>query len=313
MEDYMNISAPVFNIQSYSIHDGPGIRSTVFLKGCPLRCFWCQNPESQEAKPQLMTYDSKCTGCGSCIPVCKQKAISLEKFPGEERMYAVTDRTKCINCGDCVPVCYAEAREIVGKLMTVAEALKEVLRDKLFMTNSGGGMTIGGGEPLAHHEFSAGLFRASKEAGIHTAIETCNFASREVVDKVFKYVDLGLCDIKHMESDAHKQYTGVPNEIILDNIQHIYNDLHVPMNIRVPVIPNYNDSRKNIAATAKFVAEKLGKDVPIHLIPYHRMGESKNASLGKYLNMSVALPIDSYMEELKTIVESYGLKAQIGG
>jgi pyruvate formate lyase activating enzyme len=256
-EDYMDATGTVFNIQTYSIHDGPGIRVTVFLKGCPLRCKWCANPESSETFPQLMTYSSKCTGCGACFSACPKNAVSLKIEDGKG--WAVTDRTRCVNCGKCVGACPNEAREIAGKTMTVLQVLDKVLKDKLFIDASGGGMTVSGGEPLMHPEFTACLLHAAQEAGLHTAIETCSFASLDIVDEVFKNVDLGLLDIKHMDSAEHKRLTGVPNDKILANIKHIHNDLHVPVIIRVPTIPGYNDSDENIAATARFTAEELGQ------------------------------------------------------
>ena len=207
--DY-EVTAPVFNIQSYSIHDGPGIRTTVFVKGCPLRCIWCANPESNAAYPELMTYSSKCTGCGSCVPACPKGAISVQ--PREGKYIAVTDRTKCVNCGACVSVCPNDAREIAGKEMTVREVIDKVKGDKLFFDGSGGGMTISGGEALAHPKFSANLFAAAHAEGIHTAIESCSFAAREVVDLVLPHVDLALLDVKHMDSAAHEKLVGVPND-----------------------------------------------------------------------------------------------------
>ena len=310
-EEAMNLTATVFNIQTYSIHDGPGIRVTVFLKGCPLRCIWCANPESNLAQPQLLTYAVKCTGCGACTKACPRSAITVGERSG--KYIALTDRTRCIDCGACVEVCPREAREIAGKTMTVREVLDEVLKDKLFLDASGGGMTVSGGECLMQPEFTAALLCAAKEAGLHTAIESCSFASREAVDRVFRYVDLALLDVKHMDSAAHREYTGVPNEPILDNIRHVYHDLKVPVTVRVPVITGYNDSDENIAATARFAAEELGSDVAVHLLPYHRMGESKNESLGKEMNFSIDIPTDEHMKHLKAIVEGFGLASQIGG
>jgi len=310
-KSYMDISAPVFNIQSYCIHDGPGIRTTVFVKGCPLRCLWCANPESNEARPQLMTYSSKCTGCGMCIPACPKGAISVKVR--EDTACAVTDRQKCVDCGACIDVCPVEAREIVGTETTVAEALGKILQDKLFLDGSGGGMTISGGEALAHPRFSAALFRAAKENGIHTAIETSNFAPAEVIDQVYAHVDLALCDIKHMDPSLHKKYTGVTNEQILDNIKHIYHDLHIPVIIRVPTIPGFNDDLKNMTATARFVVSDLGRDVPVHLLPYHRLGESKTESLGRDIHLTIKVPEDSHMEMLREHVASFGLTCQVGG
>lgn len=310
-ENYRELTAPIFNIQTYSIHDGPGIRVTVFIKGCPLRCLWCANPESNLTTPQLMTYSSKCSGCGRCIASCPRGAIRVGEKNG--KIVALTDRDLCIDCGDCVESCPLSAREIAGKNMTVNEVVAKVLKDRLFMDSSGGGMTVSGGEPLMHPDFTEALLRAAKEEGLHTAIESCSFASRDVVDRVFQYVDLGLLDIKHMDSDTHKRLTGVPNEPILENLKHIYHDLHVPFMISLPTITGYNDSDENIAATAKFIAEELGSDVHVRLLPYHRLGESKNDSLGKNMDMSIDIPSDEHMQHLKNIMESYGLVAQIGG
>ena len=310
-ENYLNLTAPVFNVQTYSIHDGPGIRVTVFVKGCPLRCVWCANPESNSALPQLMTYSAKCTGCGRCIPACPEKAIELGMIT--DKIAAITDRVRCENCGACVSACPAEAREIAGKPMSVRQVLDKVLKDKMFMDASGGGMTVSGGECLSHPDFTEALLYAAKEEGLHTAVESCSFAKREIIDQVYSYVDLALLDIKHMDPEKHKEYTGVPNELILDNIRHICNDLKVKTVIRIPVIPDYNNSDENISATAKFTAECLGKDVAVHLLPYHRLGESKNQSLGKQMNMSIEIPSDEHMMHLKSLVESFGLSAQIGG
>ena len=309
-EEMMDRKAPVFNIQSYSIHDGPGIRVTVFLKGCPLRCLWCANPESNIPAPQLMTYNTKCTGCGSCVKACPKGAVRLVELDGAVKQE--TDRSLCVNCGACVEACPADAREIAGKEMTVREVLDRVLQDKLFLDASGGGMTISGGECLAHPEFSEALLAAAKEAGLHTAVESCSFASREVIDRVFPHVDLGLLDVKHMDPAKHKEYTGVSNEIILDNIRHVYRDLHVPVIVRVPVIPGHNDDEENIAATARF-ASGLGPDVAVHLLPYHRLGDSKLESLGRTPELHLEVPADEQMQKLKAIVESFGVQAQVGG
>lgn len=306
-----SVSTTVFNIQTYCIHDGPGIRVTVFVKGCPLRCTWCANPESNLRKPQLMIYKDKCTACGRCVQACPEKAITIGEKDG--KMMALTDRSRCIECGKCVPECWQEAREIAGKMTTVQEALDKVIADKLFINMSGGGMTISGGEALFCPEFSENLLMAAHEEGFHTAVESSCFASEETIDRIYRHVDLALCDIKHMDSDKHKEYTGVPNEPILKNIMHIHNDLKVPVWARVPCIPGHNDSDENIDATARFVKESLGDDVKVCLLPYHRLGESKNESLGKEMDWSMELPSDEHMNHLKSIVEKYGLQCQIGG
>lgn len=307
----MELTAPIFNVQTYSIHDGPGIRVTVFEKGCPLRCRWCANPESNLARPQLMTYAAKCTACGRCVAVCPQKAVSIGEL--HDKPCALTDRALCVECGACVDVCPCEAREIVGQEKTVREVLDQVLRDKLFIDASGGGMTVSGGECLAHPDFTEALLYAAKEHGLHTAIESSSFAPEPIFDQVLRYVDLALLDIKHMDSNTHRELTGVPNEQILSNIRHAVRDLKKEVTVRVPTIPGYNDSEENIRATARFVKEELGPGVGVHLLPYHRLGESKNESLGKAMDLSVTVPSDEHMQELKALVESYGLYCQIGG
>lgn len=303
----MQTTAPVFNIQSYSIHDGPGIRTTVFLKGCPLRCQWCANPESHSSLPQLMFYKSKCIGCGKCVDFCPTKAIAMRNG------IAATDRSLCNGCGHCVDICPTEAREIVGTSMTVDEVMKRVLEDKLFIESSGGGITVSGGEPLSHPAFIESLLQAAKDEGFHTAIESSCFANRNVVESVFRHVDLGLLDLKHMDTKEHERLTGVPNEIILDNLRYIYHGLKVPFMISLPIIPNCNDSDENINATANFVANELGADVPLRLLPYHRLGEGKKDSLGKEMHFAFSVPTDENIEHIKAIIESYGLQVQIGG
>ncbi len=305
------VTTTVFNIQTYCIHDGPGIRVTVFVKGCPLRCTWCANPESNLKNPQMMFYREKCAGCGRCVESCPKNAVVLLEKDGTVR--AVTDRTRCIDCGVCVKVCPAEAREIAGEIMDVQTVLDRVLQDKLFLDASGGGMTISGGECLACPEFTENLLAAAREEGLSTAVESSCYASEEIIDRIYSQVDLALCDIKHMNPQKHKEYTGVSNEKILKNIVHINQVLHVPVWVRVPIIPGHNDSDENIDSMARFVKENLEPDTRVCLLPYHRLGESKNESLGHEMDWSIEPPSDEHMEHLKNIVEKYGLTVQIGG
>lgn len=311
-DDYLKVTAAVFNVQTYSIHDGPGIRVTVFVKGCPLRCIWCANPESNLSRPQLMTYTSKCTGCGACVRVCTHGAIELVQAE-DGKTVSVTDRSLCTDCGKCTPVCENGSREISGSIMTVEQVLNKILCDRLFIDASGGGMTLSGGEPLMHPEFARCLFYACRQAGLHTAIESSSFASRKTYEEVLEYADLCLLDIKHMDPDTHIRLTGVSNELILDNIRHAYHELKKQIIIRIPTITGLNDSRENISATAAFVSSELGHDVPVHLLPYHRLGESKRESLGHNGSLSIDIPSDEHMQELKALVESFGLHAQVGG
>lgn len=306
-----SVTTTVFNIQTYCIHDGPGIRVTVFVKGCPLRCTWCANPESNLNKPQMMFYKDKCTGCGRCVETCPKHAIEIRETENGYRAY--TDRSVCADCGACVKNCPAEAREIAGEIMDVQTALDRVLADKLFLDTSGGGMTISGGECLACPDFAENLLMAAHEEGLSTAVESSVFAVPEIIDRVYDHVDLALCDIKHMDPEKHKEYTGVGNEQILKNIIHINQDLYVPVWVRVPIIPGHNDSDENIDAVARFVSENLTKDTRVCLLPYHRLGESKNESLGHEMDWSIEIPSDEHMKHLKEIVESYGITTQIGG
>lgn len=306
-----SVKTTVFDIQTYCIHDGPGIRVTVFVKGCPLRCIWCANPESNLQRPQLMFYRDKCTGCGCCMAECPQRAVKIWEKDGGFK--AFTDLKRCLDCGRCVGACPAGARELAGEVTSVGEAIGRVAADKLFLEASGGGMTISGGECLSCPDFTVNLLMAAHEEGIPTAVESSCFAPKDTIDRVYAHVDLALCDIKHMDSGKHREYTGVPNEQILENIVYINRSLHVPVWVRVPVVPGYNGSDENISAVARFVRENLTPDTRVCLLPYHRLGESKNESLGKEMDLSIDVPTDGFMEHLKGIVEGYGIDVQIGG
>ena len=301
------LTAPVFNVQSFCIHDGPGIRSTVFFKGCPLHCLWCANPESQSPAAELMTYPARCTGCGSCLSACPNGAV-VPVSGGMPR----TEREKCVGCGACAAACPSGARELSGREMTVEEVLAAVEGDRMFYADSGGGVTLSGGEPLAHPDFCAALLEALRASGIHTAVESCSFAPRSAVDRVYAHVDLALLDVKHMDSETHRRLTGVPNERILENIRHIRHELGVPVILRVPTVPGHNDSEENIRLTADF-ARSLGADTQLHLLPYHRMGLGKLDSLDRSRGPEIPLPEDAHMESLRRLAESRGITCQIGG
>jgi len=308
MNETENTKGIIFNLQRYSIHDGPGIRTTVFLKGCPLRCLWCQNPESQASQPEIFFDREKCTGCGTCVQACPEGAIEIKD--GKSR----TNRQLCKGIGRCAEVCPNEARNLIGRYVTAGEVFKEVKADEIFYLRSGGGVTLSGGEPLAQPEFAIALLKLCKDAGINTALDTSGYARWETLKRVLEYVDLVLYDFKHMDPVEHKKCTGVSNDLILDNARKIHHELSITILVRVPIIPGYNDSVENIEATARFIAKELDKSIKVHLLPYHRLGEVKYERLerpGK--PFSTEPPSEERMSELKKIVESFGLTVFIGG
>lgn len=261
--DYNNIKGRIFNIQKFSVHDGPGVRTIIFLKGCRLRCRWCCNPESQEYEIQNMIVGGKET--------------------------------------------------VVGRDVTVAEIMSDVLKDKPYFRRSGGGITLSGGEALCQPDFAEGLFKYGKDSGITTAIESAAFAPTEDLERLLPYIDYFLMDIKHMDSDKHKEFTTQENSLILKNSKLIAAYPNTKLTVRVPVIPMFNDTEKEIEAIAEY-ASLLKTVEAIHLLPYHRMGRDKYDGLGrKYLMGDIYPPTDEKMERLKRAASKYGLKVQIGG
>lgn len=295
----------VFNIQRFSVNDGPGVRTIVFLKGCPLSCHWCSNPESQHEYSELMFNEVNCTSCGKCAKLCKENAID---FGSKYRI----DREKCINCGECIEDCYRGALVMSGEDMTVDEVINEVKKDETQFRHSNGGITLSGGEPLMQPEFALEVLKMSKSKGWNTTIETTGFTSKEVIDKVIPWVDLVLLDIKSMDSDKHLEYVGQRNEIILENAKRI-SDLGVNMIIRVPVIPGFNGDLKSIKKIAEF-AKELKRVKEMHILPYHRLGVNKYSCIGREYKMGkdIKTPDDEFIEELKQIVEKVGVKCNIG-
>jgi pyruvate formate lyase activating enzyme len=303
-----SIKGMIFSIQRYSIHDGPGIRTTVFLKGCPLRCIWCQNPESQSSRPEIFYNVDRCTGCGKCVVVCPKKAI--EKVEGKVK----TDRRACDGCGACTDVCPTESRSLMGREVRAEYVFNEIKKDLIFYERSGGGVTLSGGEPLMQPVFSKTVLRMCKDAGIHTALDTSGYAKWEIVRDILEYVDLVLYDFKHMNSAEHKKITGVSNEIILENAKKICRELKTQFFARIPVIPSLTASLQNMEATAKFIAKELGSFVKVFLLPYHRLGEVKYVRLeATERTFSAEPPPDDYVEQLADLFRSYGLETRVGG
>ncbi|MBD3184865.1 glycyl-radical enzyme activating protein [Candidatus Poribacteria bacterium] len=261
------LTGTIFDIKRFAVHDGPGIRTTVFFKGCPLRCLWCHNPESMKIQKQIVFFENKCIGCGECFKRCPSGA--LEATP-EGRVYY---RAKCKLCGTCVEYCYAEATVMEGKTVTVQEVIDEVKKDMPFYENSGGGVTLSGGEPTFQPDFCLAVLKASKEEGMHTTLDTSGCVKWDTLEKILEYVDLVLYDMKHMNPDKHKEFTGVPNELILSNLKKM-DQLSIPIEIRMPTIPELNDSQENLQALAEFLSE-LKNVKRIKLLPYHRLGEGK--------------------------------------
>ena len=305
MADPKSVKGTIFNIQHYCIHDGPGIRTNIFVKGCPLRCLWCQNPESQLVQNQVMFDMDKCNGCRTCVEACPVSAIGLVNGK------AKTDRKLCSGCGKCVKACRQEARSMMGKENTAGEAFRQVAQDKLFYDNSGGGITITGGEPLAQPQFSRAVLQLCKEAKINTAIETCGFAKWDVLKSVLENVDVVLYDVKHMDTSEHKKCTGVGNELILDNLKRLSNELKMPVVARTPIVPGYNNSKENIKAMAKFLSEKIPTCVEVNLLPYHNLGEGKNEQLEEEKKEFKSFPpSEEEMEQLKEIIADHGLNVK---
>ncbi len=279
----------VFNIQKFSINDGPGIRTTVFMKGCPLNCLWCHNPESKSAKPEIFFDKRKCTGCRSC-EVCP---YGCHVFTDTEHIF---NREKCIACGKCAEVCFADALEIAGEKKTVDEVISEVMKDKDFYENSGGGMTLSGGEPMYQFEFTYELLKTAKENGLHTCIETCGFAKWEQYEKIADLVDIFLFDYKATDSEKHKEFTGVPNELILENLKKL-DEKGCKTVLRCPIIPGLNDTDEHFSSIAR-TANSLKNVLEINIEPYHPLGKGKSEMLGKeYFSDDLSFADDDAVKE----------------
>ncbi len=295
----------VFEIKRYAVDDGPGIRSTIFLKGCPLRCLWCHNPEGQILKPELMYRKNKCIGCQECSKACPRGALALSR-----RLVSI-DRKLCDLCGKCNGKCPTGAIEVVGKKLGVEAVLEEIVKDKVFFEESNGGVTFSGGEPLMQVDFLKELLKGCEKEGIHTALETCGYASREDFDKVVEKVDLFLYDLKVMNDWVHKRYTGVSNRLILGNFARLANSGRSIL-VRFPVISGVNDDNENVAEMGDFLRRNGVGDIQV--LPYHRAGIEKYRSLGRRYGLNkVESPSDERLKRIMLSLEDFGLNVKIGG
>ena len=294
----------VLSITRMTVHNGPGIRTLVLFKGCPLRCLWCSTPESQKPEPEIALYPDRCIQCEQCVYSCPQKAINL--VDGMVRI----DRSKCNACGKCVQDCYSEAIQILGQMMSVEELVEEAKKDSIIYRHSHGGVTLSGGEPLLDPDFVSQLIKALKEEGINVGVDTCGYVPWKNIQDTLANIDFFLWDIKHMDPEKHKELTGVSNELILDNLKAVSGS-GTPLYIRVPVIPGYNDSEENIRALCDFV-RGLTSVQEVDLLPLHHLGESRYKSLDRpYPLANVSFIPNDTMQALKRLVESYGLKCEI--
>ena len=301
--------ALIFDIKRYALHDGPGIRTTLFLKGCPLRCVWCHNPESWTATRQKLYKKSKCIGCGSCVAACPQEAIELTPDG------IVPTANPCLLCGQCTEECPAAALEMSGREWPMDELMAEVEKERGVMTDSGGGVTLSGGEPLLHPSYTLELLAELGRRGFHRAVDTTLYAGPDIIRAVAAACDLFLVDLKVMDSAAHQRYTGVPNELILDNLR-LVASLGVPYWIRIPLIAEVNASEANLSATTAFLHSLDRLPDEVDLLPYHDIGKGKHERLGTTYNpndLSLSAPSAENQARCLHQLEATGLTVKIGG
>lgn len=293
------MNSTIFNIQPFSVYDGPGLRTVVFMKGCNLKCFWCHNPESQSAKPELMFYSHKCIGCGACSTCC----------PETQNGKAAIFSPLCNTCLKCIPECYSEALELSGRSVDEEELIQILLKDKTVFERTGGGVTFSGGEPLLQAEFIFNVMQKCKKNGIHTAVETALCVSWEIIEKLLSVCDLWICDLKSMDSEKHRGATGMDNRLILSNLKRLSESLFQTdtypaspkLLIRTPIIPAFNDTLEDIEKIAAFIKSLRGT-VPFELLPFHGICENKYTALNRdYQAKNLAEPDSGAINRLYEI------------
>ncbi|KJS84389.1 MAG: hypothetical protein JM58_11135 [Peptococcaceae bacterium BICA1-8] len=298
-------SGIIFNIQRYSIHDGPGIRTTVFLKGCPLNCWWCHNPESQNIHQEIVFWPDRCLNCGDCLKACAKKALTIRNDA------FFTDKSKCELCASCVKACFTEARELIGKQISTEEAMEEIKKDIIFYDQSGGGVTFSGGEPLMQGRFLQELLLACQKEYIHTTVDTSGYAPWEVLKGISKLTNLFLYDIKLIDERKHIKFTGVSNRLVLDNLQRLTEE-KMKIIIRVPIIPHINDDADNILQTGRLM-QSLGLK-EINLLPYHGTAASKYERRAEtYPLKNQGTPSEDKMQDISSLLTDLGLNVKVGG
>lgn len=297
----------VSNIQRVCVHDGPGIRTVVFLLGCPLRCRWCQNPETLEREPRLMVNPRKCAGCGACAEACVRQAAHRDA-DGAVRF----DRSRCEACGRCLPACWYKAREMSGRPYSVRRLLEQIVKDRVAFRNSGGGVTLSGGEPLLHPAFVAELFQNCRRQGIHTAVETCGAVPWGHFEQVLPVTDLFLYDLKLLDPAKHERWTGAGNRLILDNIRALAAGGR-RLVVRVPLIPGVNDDDAEFGAIARFAAGLPGVE-ELHILPFHQVGSSKYALVGRAYELEdLTEDNEARVARCRQLAEEQGLRVSVGG
>lgn len=305
--DPLSPRGSIFNIERFSTHNGPGVRSTVFLKGCPLSCIWCHNPEGLDGREEVYWARNLCRHCGICVRECPEGAIQVNTN-GE----IVTDRALCTACGKCIEVCPVNARTLFGRCLTPKEVLDEVKKDSVFYDESGGGVTFSGGEPLSQINFLVDCLKLCHSEGFHICLDTSGYAPKSFIEKISPFVNLFLYDVKIIDDSLHKKFTGVSNELILANLRYV-DSINKSIWARIPIIPTINDSYENLRMTAE-ILKNLENLERVNLLPFHKIGSEKYLGLSKeYEAFNYDVPEDEIMEEYMQIFKEKGLNVKLGG